>query len=154
MIINQIGASARYTFAHWALDSTLERFLWSIERLSDLGYKQFSLEILEPSHVADPEAISKLENLAQEITLCLVRLGGRRRERGTHEKILIQDNKPCVVGSFSWLSYDGRDNNRHEMSIALEGPSNVQGLLGQIMRELEMASAGLRPIAARPAPRY
>lgn len=52
MKIEQIGASAGYTFAYWSLDSTLDRFLWSIERLGELGYKQYALEILEPPHVA------------------------------------------------------------------------------------------------------
>lgn len=52
MNINQIGASAGYTFAYYSLDSSLERFLWSIDRLSELGYKSYSLEILEPEHVA------------------------------------------------------------------------------------------------------
>jgi len=62
MKIEQIGASAGYTFAYWRLDSTLDRFLWSIERLSELGYKQYSLEILEPPHVAiySPENIKLL----------------------------------------------------------------------------------------------
>jgi sugar phosphate isomerase/epimerase len=52
MNLNQIGASAGYTFAYYSLESTLERFLWSIDRLSELGYKSYSLEILEPQHVA------------------------------------------------------------------------------------------------------
>ncbi len=49
---NQIGASAGYTFAYYSLESTLERFLWSIDRLSELGFKSYSLEIVEPQHVA------------------------------------------------------------------------------------------------------
>ena len=62
MRIEQIGASAGYTFAYWSLDSTLDRFLWSIERLGELGYKQYALEILEPPHVAiyTPENIQRL----------------------------------------------------------------------------------------------
>ena len=52
MNTNQIGASAGYTFAYYSLDSSLERFLWSIDRLGELGYKSYSLEILEPEHVA------------------------------------------------------------------------------------------------------
>src|SRR5437660_4307064 len=62
MMINQIGASAGYTFAYWALDSSLYRFLWSIERLSELGYRQFSLEILEAPHAAiyGPENTKRL----------------------------------------------------------------------------------------------
>ena len=62
MKIEQIGASAGYTFAYWSLDSTLDRFLWSIERLAELGYRQYALEILEPPHVAiySPENIKLL----------------------------------------------------------------------------------------------
>jgi sugar phosphate isomerase/epimerase len=56
MNVNQIGASAGYTFAWWSLDSTLERVLQSIERLSELGYKMYSLEILEPPLVSMYEA--------------------------------------------------------------------------------------------------
>jgi sugar phosphate isomerase/epimerase len=52
MNINQIGASAGYTLAYYGLESTLERFLWSSDRLSELGFKSYSLEILEPQHVA------------------------------------------------------------------------------------------------------
>ena len=52
MNVDQIAASAGFTFAYWSLDSTLERFLWSIDRLSELGYTQYTLEILEPPHVA------------------------------------------------------------------------------------------------------
>ena len=63
MNANQIGASAGYTFAYWSLDSTLERFLWSIERLSELGYRQYSLEILEPPHVAIYENQANLQRL-------------------------------------------------------------------------------------------
>lgn len=48
----QIGASPGYTFAYYELDSTLERFLWSIDRLSELGYVNYGLEILEPEHVS------------------------------------------------------------------------------------------------------
>jgi sugar phosphate isomerase/epimerase len=71
MNINQIGASAGYTFAYWSLDSTLERFLWSIDRLSELGYKQYSLEILEPPHVAIYADQANIERLLD-----------RGRERG------------------------------------------------------------------------
>lgn len=62
MKIDQIGASAGYTFAYWSLDSTLDRFLWSIDRVHELGYKQYALEILEPPHVAiySPENIKRL----------------------------------------------------------------------------------------------
>jgi sugar phosphate isomerase/epimerase len=63
MNINQIGSSAGFTFAYWGLDSTLERFLWSIERLRELGYKQYSLEILEPRHVAIYEDKANRERL-------------------------------------------------------------------------------------------
>ena len=68
MMINQIGASAGYTFAYWALDSSLDRFLWSIERLSELGYRQFSLEILEAPHAAiyGPENTKRLLNKGKE----------------------------------------------------------------------------------------
>jgi sugar phosphate isomerase/epimerase len=68
MKIEQIGASAGYTFAYWSLDSTLERFLWSIERVGELGYKQYALEILEPPHVAiySPENIKLLLDKSQK----------------------------------------------------------------------------------------
>jgi sugar phosphate isomerase/epimerase len=69
MNINQIAASAGFTFAYWSLDSTLERFLWSIDRLSELGYKQYTLEILEPPHVAiyqDNENIAQLLDKGRE----------------------------------------------------------------------------------------
>jgi sugar phosphate isomerase/epimerase len=68
MNIQQIGASAGYTFAYWSLDSTLDRFLWSVERLSELGYKQYSLEILEPPHVAiyEPGNIKRLLDKSRE----------------------------------------------------------------------------------------
>jgi sugar phosphate isomerase/epimerase len=63
MNVNQISASAGFPFAFWDLDSTLERFLWSIDRLSELGYKQYSLETLEPPHVAIYEEKANIERL-------------------------------------------------------------------------------------------
>jgi sugar phosphate isomerase/epimerase len=68
MNIQQIGASAGYTFAYWSLQSNLEQFLWSIERLSELGYRQYSLEILEPPHVAiyEPDNIKRLLDKSRE----------------------------------------------------------------------------------------
>jgi len=59
----QIGCSPGYTFAHYRLEATLERYLWSIDRVEKLGYKNFGLEILEPEHVAlyrQPGAISRI----------------------------------------------------------------------------------------------
>src|SRR5437763_1655609 len=71
MEIKQIGASAGYTFAYWSLESSLDRFLWSIERLSELGYKQYALEILEPPHVAiyEPGNIKRLMEKSRETGL-------------------------------------------------------------------------------------
>lgn len=68
MNVNQVGASAGYTFAWWSLDSTLERVLQSLERLSELGYRKYSLEILEPPHVSMYEAgnISRLLSKGRE----------------------------------------------------------------------------------------
>jgi sugar phosphate isomerase/epimerase len=63
MNANQIAASAGFTFAYWSLDSSLDRFLWSIERLSELGYRQYSLEILEPPYVAIYEDKANIERL-------------------------------------------------------------------------------------------
>ncbi|HWQ55467.1 MAG TPA: sugar phosphate isomerase/epimerase family protein [Bryobacteraceae bacterium] len=59
----QIGCSPGYTFAHYGLDSTLERFLWSLDRLGSMGYRNFGLEILEPVHTCiyrTPGAIEQL----------------------------------------------------------------------------------------------
>jgi sugar phosphate isomerase/epimerase len=45
------------------LESTLERFLWSLERLADLGFRNFGLEILEPEHTClyrEPDAVARL----------------------------------------------------------------------------------------------
>ncbi len=48
----QIGSSPGYTFAYYELDSSLDKFLWSIDRLSELGFTNYGLEILEPEHVS------------------------------------------------------------------------------------------------------
>lgn len=60
---NQIGASAGYTFAYYGLESSLERFLWSIDRLSELGYKSYGLEILEAPHVSLYRAKGAIDQL-------------------------------------------------------------------------------------------
>lgn len=56
-------------FAYWGLESSFERFLWSIERLGELGDRQYSLEILEQPHVAiyGPENITHLLKKSSEI---------------------------------------------------------------------------------------
>jgi sugar phosphate isomerase/epimerase len=92
MNINQIGASAGYTFACWGLESTLERFLQGIHRLSELGYKKYSLEILEPPQVAIYEAgnITRLLDKGREKGVsfssfipyhCVTNLSSTRQDR-------------------------------------------------------------------------
>ncbi|MGO8733857.1 MAG: phospholipase D-like domain-containing protein [Terriglobia bacterium] len=88
---------------------------------------------------SDPKAIQKLQQLAVEGYLFLVKFGKSLRERGTHEKVLIQDQNLCVIGSYNWLSYDARDNTRREMSILIKGQAHVEGFQSQIMRQLEQA---------------
>ncbi len=90
---NQIGASAGYTFAYYGLESTLERFLWSIDRLTELGYKSYSLEILEAHHVGlykEKGAIDRLLDRSRRTGLnfssfipyhCCTNLTSARKER-------------------------------------------------------------------------
>jgi hypothetical protein len=92
--------------------------------------------------VPDPEAITKLQELAREGTHYPVKFGTLPRERGTHETILIQDHSICVIGSYNWFSYDARDISRRETSILIEGKTYVQGLQSQIMRQLERTMSG------------
>jgi len=83
---------------------------------------------------SDPVAIKKLRQLKGCIDLIEFRKSPR--EQGTHEKILIQDEDLCVIGSYNWLSYEARDNTRREMSILIKGKAHVEGFQSQIMRQL------------------
>ena len=96
----------------------------------------------KPDRKVDSGAIKELQLLAMEGHLFLVDFRRSRRERGTHEKILIQDEDLYVIGGYNWLSYHARDNSRREMSVLVKGKAHVRGFLSQITRQLEEAGRG------------
>lgn len=74
MELSQIGASPGYTFAYYGLEASLEKSLWSLDRLSELGYRNFGLEILEPEHTAiyrESNGIEQLLDRAKARGICL-----------------------------------------------------------------------------------
>jgi phosphatidylserine/phosphatidylglycerophosphate/cardiolipin synthase-like enzyme len=88
--------------------------------------------ISEDATVNDPDrkgknAIKRLESLqrAYPQTFCFRRLGN------THEKILIKDSDLAVVGSFNWLSFEGRDGDkiRYESSLMVTHREKVDDLM-------------------------
>lgn len=55
-----------------------------------------------------------------------------RGNSNTHEKILICDDNWAIIGSFNWLSYDGKDD-RDETSNLFTDKDNINKLKGKNM---------------------
>jgi hypothetical protein len=76
-------------------------------------------------------AIQGLESLRRLFPKCFIfhRLGN------THEKILLMDSSIAVVGSFNWLSFEGRDSGkiRCESSVLISDPAKVRELFGEFL---------------------
>ncbi len=53
MNLDQIAATAAYSFAHFGVNGTYEDYGWCFSRLSELGFRNFYLEILENEHLSD-----------------------------------------------------------------------------------------------------
>ena len=51
MLESQIGATAAYSFAHFGIKGTFDDYVWCFQRLAELGFHNFNLEILEEEHV-------------------------------------------------------------------------------------------------------
>jgi hypothetical protein len=76
-------------------------------------------------------AIQGLESLQRLFPKCFIfyRLGN------THEKILLMDSSIAVVGSFNWLSFEGRNSGkiRCESSVLISDPVKVRELFGEFL---------------------
>jgi hypothetical protein len=118
----------------WIVDQVLtETRLQKIAALVQRGVRvSIGYGISEDATVNDPDrkgknAIKRLESLqrAYPQTFCFRRLGN------THEKILIKDSDLAVVGSFNWLSFEGRDGDkiRYESSLMVTHREKVDDLM-------------------------
>lgn len=77
------------------------------------------------------DAIKRLDSLkhAHPKFMCFHRFGN------THEKILIKDSELAVVGSFNWLSFEGRSDGtiRCEASLMITHSQKVRELMKEFL---------------------
>ena len=51
---------------------------------------------------------------------------------GNHSKILVQDRRFMVLGSFNWLSNSGKLNKNLEMSMATNDVKTIQEVISRL----------------------
>jgi hypothetical protein len=96
---------------------------------------------------SDARALAALRERAQRYRLFVVELG-------THEKVLIQDDRLFVNTSFNWLSYDGGDGRRESglLQQGAVGPIREKFLTDLKARQIQGLESLKGDNAAKGAP--
>lgn len=126
----------------WIREEAAWDFLRAVKNVS------YTVKILYgwgPNDENDEKTIEQLKLLSH-----VQMINMNHKERGTHEKILICDEKYALIGSWNWLSHKYfsickmREVNekiivRHELSVKIETKEEINELKKMIVERIKMA---------------